>query len=180
SKSQPSLITISTLANGKPIHAMLDTGAITSRISQSELNHISHITIQPIQTTAILGDGQTKIMVNSVVKLNVTINHITTIITVLVAESLGANLILGMGWCNSNYVNVNIGKKQVEINHPQHGTTTTPFLEVGSVEVRLAECITLLPYHEHIVKMHVPISSATLVSFTSDSKKCTKLNAPGT
>ncbi|CAF4729147.1 unnamed protein product, partial [Rotaria sp. Silwood2] len=55
SKSQPSLITISTLVN-----------------------------------------GQTKIMVNSVVKLNVTINHITTIITALVAESLGANLILGM------------------------------------------------------------------------------------
>ncbi|CAF2612253.1 unnamed protein product [Rotaria sp. Silwood2] len=135
SKSQPSLITISTLVN-----------------------------------------GQTKIMVNSVVKLNVTINHITTIITALVAESLGANLILGMDWCNSNYVNVNIGKKQVEINHPQHGTTTTPFLEVGSVEVKLAECITLLPYHEHIVKTHVPISSVTLVSFTSDSKKCTKLN----
>ncbi|CAF4820569.1 unnamed protein product, partial [Rotaria sp. Silwood2] len=87
---------------------MLDTGATTSLISQSELNHIPHITIQPIQTTAILGDGQTKIMVNSVVKLNVTINHITTIITALVAESLGANLILGMDWCNSNYVNVNI------------------------------------------------------------------------
>ncbi|CAF4974115.1 unnamed protein product, partial [Rotaria sp. Silwood1] len=134
SKSQPSLITISTLVNGKPIHAMLDTGATTSLISQSELNHIPHITIQPIQTMATLGDGQTKIMVNSVVKLNVTINHITTIITALVVESLAANLILGMDWCNSNYVNVNIGKKQVEINHPQHGTTTTPFLEVGSVE----------------------------------------------
>ena len=36
---------------------MLDTGATTSLISQSELNHITHPPIQQIHTTATLGDG---------------------------------------------------------------------------------------------------------------------------
>ena len=172
----PSLIIIGTFVNGSLIHAMLDTGATTSLISQSKLNHITHPPIQPIQTTATLGDGQTQIIVNGAVELNVTINDITTVITALIVDSLGANLILGMDWCKSNNVNVNIGKKQVEINHPQYGTTTTPFLDFGSVDVRLAECISLLPHQEHIVKMQVPISSATLALFSPDFKKCAKLN----
>ncbi|CAF4566599.1 unnamed protein product, partial [Didymodactylos carnosus] len=139
-------------------------------------DNIMHPPIQPIQTTATLGDGRTNIMVNGTVELSVTINDITTVITALIVASLGAKLVLGTDWCNSNNVNVNIGKNQVEINHPQYGTTTTPFLDVGSVDVRLAECIVLLPHHEHIVKMQVPISSATLASFSPDFKKCAKLN----
>ncbi|CAF4367307.1 unnamed protein product, partial [Didymodactylos carnosus] len=155
---------------------MVDTGATTSFISQAELDNIMHPPIQPIQTTATLGDGRTNIMVNGTVELSVTINDITTVITALIVASLGAKLVLGTDWCNSNNVNVNIGKNQVEINHPQYGTTTTPFLDVGSVDVRLAECVVLLPHHEHIVKMQVPISSATLASFSPDFKKCAKLN----
>ncbi|CAF2908943.1 unnamed protein product [Rotaria sp. Silwood2] len=155
---------------------MLDTGATTSLISQSELDHIRHPPIQQIQTTAVLGDGQTKITVNGAVELTITINDITTTITALVVHSLGAKLILGMDWCKLNNVNVNIGKKQVEINHPKYGITTTPFLDLGSVDVHLAECIILLPHHEHIVKMYVPISSANLVLFLPDREKCAKLN----
>ncbi|CAM4920445.1 unnamed protein product [Rotaria socialis] len=155
---------------------MLDTGATTSLISQTELDLITHPPIQQIQTTAVLGDGKTKIIVSGAVELTITINDIATIITALIVDSLGANLILGMDWCKSNNVNVNIGKKQVEINHPKYGITITPFLNSGSADVRLAECITLLPHHEHIVKIYVPISSANLVSFLPDIKKCAKLN----
>ncbi|CAM2714040.1 unnamed protein product [Rotaria socialis] len=153
-QSHPSLIIIGTIVNGTLIYAMLDTGATTSLISQTELDLITHPPIQQIQTTAVLGDGKTKIIVSGAVELTITINDIATIITALIVDSLGANLILGMDWCKSNNVNVNI----------------------GSVDVRLAECITLLPHHEHIVKMYVPISSANLVSFLPDIKKCSKLN----
>ncbi|CAF1515354.1 unnamed protein product, partial [Adineta steineri] len=69
---------------------MLDTGATTSLISQSELDHIRHPPIQQIQTTAVLGDGQTKITVNGAVELTITIHDITTTITALVVHSLGA------------------------------------------------------------------------------------------
>ncbi|CAF4629407.1 unnamed protein product, partial [Rotaria socialis] len=175
-QSHPSLIIIGTIVNGTLIHAMLDTGATTSIISQTELDLITHPPIQQIQTTAVLGDGKTKIIVSGAVELTITINDIATIITALIVDSLGANLILGMDWCKSNNVNVNIGKKQVEINHPKYGITITPFLNSGSADVRLAECITLLPHHEHIVKIYVPISSANLVSFLPDIKKCAKLN----
>ncbi len=172
----PSLITINVFVNGKPIHAMLDTGATTSLISQSTLDHIPHAPPQSIQTSATLGDGKTKIMVNGVVKLSVTINDVTTVISVLIVDSLGAKFILGLDWCKLNKLNVNIGKKQIEINHPEHGITTTPFIEAGSVDVCLAECTELLPHHEHIVKMQVPISSAMLGLFSPDSKTCSKLN----
>ncbi|CAM4747325.1 unnamed protein product [Rotaria magnacalcarata] len=175
-QSHPSLIIIGTIVNGTLIHAMLDTGATTSLISQTEFDLITHPPIQQIPTTALLGDGQIKIIVNGAVELTITINDITTTITALIVDSLGANLILGMDWCKSNSVNVNIGKKQVEINHPKYGITATPFLDSGSVDVRLTECITLLPHHEHIVKMYVPISSANLVSFLPDIKTCAKLN----
>jgi hypothetical protein len=171
----PSLITIAVIVNDSPMHAMIDTGATVSLITQSELNHITHCPIQPTVTTATLGDGQTKIMANGTVELCVAINDISTFITALVVDSLGANLILGMDWCQSNNVNVQIGQRQVEINHQQHGTTTTPFLEDGSVDVRLAECVALLPHHEHIIKVQTPISSAKLVSFTPDTKQCSKL-----
>ncbi len=107
----PSLITINAFVNGKPIHAMLDTGATTSLISQSTLDHIPHAPPQSIQTSATLGDGKTKIMVNGVVKLSVTINNITTVISVLIVDSLGAKFILGLDWCKLNKLNVNIGKK---------------------------------------------------------------------
>jgi predicted aspartyl protease len=175
-QSHPSLVIIGTVVNGKLIHAMLDTGATTSLISQTELNQLEHSPIQTIQTTATLGDGQTKIMVNGSVELNVTINNITTVITVLIVESLGANLILGMDWCKLNNVTVNFGQNQVEINHPEHGTTITPFLDDDSVDVRLAESVTLLPHHEHIVRMHVSVSAATHALFSPDFKKCVKLN----
>jgi hypothetical protein len=76
-------------------------------------------------------------MVNGTVKLNVAINHINTVIEPLVVEVLGASLILGMDWCKDNHVNVNIGENKVEINHPQHGTTITPFLEGVSIDAYL-------------------------------------------
>lgn len=175
SEPHPSLITINTVVNGKSIYAMLDTGATTSLISQSQLDHIPHPKVNPIQTTATLGDGQTKILIKGVVELGITINDITTMITALIVDSLGANLILGMDWCKANNVTVNIGESQVEINHPQEGTTTTPFIEGGSVDVRLADCLNLFPNHEHIAKMQVPISTAMLALFLPDPKLCAKL-----
>lgn len=172
----PSLITISTVVNGKLVHAMLDTGATVSLISHAELDKMVHLPIQPIQTTATLGDGKTQIIIDGTVELKITINDITTIIKALIVKSLGASLILGNDWCKLNNVNVNFGRKQVEIHHTQYGTTTTPFLNDGSVDVRLAECVSLLPHHEHVVKMNVPISSANMALFSPDVNYCAKLN----
>ncbi|CAF1671836.1 unnamed protein product, partial [Didymodactylos carnosus] len=44
----PSLIIIDTIVNGQSIHAMVDTGATTSFISQAELDNIMHPPIQPL------------------------------------------------------------------------------------------------------------------------------------
>ena len=166
---------IAAIVNGTPMYAMVDTGATISLIAQSELEKIVHSPIQPTTATATLGDGHTNITVNGTVELCVDINNFSTFITAFVVDSLGANLILGMDWCQSNKVNVQIGQRQVEINHRELGTTTTPFINDGSVDVRLSECVALMPHHEHMVKVYTPISSAKLVSFITDMKRCSKL-----
>jgi len=173
--SHPSLIIIATLVNGSPINAMLDTGATITLISQSVLNTIQHAPITPTVTTATLGDGRTKLMITGKVQLHVTINDVPTDVTAFVVDSLGANLILSMDWCQSNNVNMQIGQRQVEIVCPPYAPTTTPFLNDGSVDIHLSECVALLPHNEHIVKVHTPISSAKLVSFAPDVKRCLKL-----
>ena len=172
----PSIITIATTVNGSPISAMLDTGATTSFISQFELSRITHSTIRPVQTTAILGDGQTTIKINGAVDLCISINNITTVINALIVETLGAQLILGMDWCTSNNVTLCVGQQQVHISHPIFGSTTVPFIKNSSVDVRLAECVALLPHREYIVKMNVPFSSAELAVFTPDMKRTSQLN----
>ncbi|CAF4664672.1 unnamed protein product, partial [Didymodactylos carnosus] len=78
-----------------------DDLGIADIISQAVLDNIMH---PPIQTTATLGDGRTNIMLNGTVELSVTINDITTVITALIVASLGAKLVLGTDWCNSNNV----------------------------------------------------------------------------
>ena len=142
-QTHPSLIMVETLVNGKPMNAMIDTGATISFISQAELEHMEHPPIQENQMTALLGDGQSRIHVKGSVDLTVTINDIDTVITVLVVECLGAKLILRMDWCIANNVTVNTSQKQVQINNVRHGTTTTPFLETCSIDVHLAESVTL-------------------------------------
>jgi predicted aspartyl protease len=169
-----SLITIEICINSKLVQAMVDTGATTSLIVQSELQHIKHPPIQPVQMSATIGDGKSQIMVNGTVELRVHVNDITTTIAALIVQALGANLILGMDWCKLNNVNVNVGKNRIEVNHPQYGTTTIPFLDSGSVDVQLAESITLLPHHEHIGKIGAPILSDMIAAFSPDSKECSK------
>ena len=171
----PSLIIINTVINGKSAYAMVDTGATTSLISKSELNTIPHSSIIPTATTATLGDGRTQIAVDGLVELPITVNNITTCIKALIVESLGANIILGMDWCKLNNVNVDIYRNQVEIIHPEHGNTTIPFITDGAIDAHLDESIALLPFHEHIVKLKTPVSSATLATFLPDTKKCSKL-----
>jgi predicted aspartyl protease len=55
SLTHPSLITISTIINGKSIITMVDIGATSSLISQSTLDNIAHPPIQSMRTTATLG-----------------------------------------------------------------------------------------------------------------------------
>ncbi|CAF1523812.1 unnamed protein product [Adineta ricciae] len=154
---------------------MVDTGATTSLISRSELDTIPHSSIVPTETVATLGDGRTQILINGVVELAITINNITTCIKALIVESLGANIILGMDWCKLNNAKVDIHQNQIEINHPEQGNTTTPFVTNGSVDACLAESVALLPYHEHVVRMRAPMSSVMLATFLPDLHKCSQL-----
>lgn len=175
-QQHPSLIIIEVRINDNVLHAMVDTGATTSIVSRSVLDRIPHPPIQPMDTTATLGDGRTKISVHGIVKLPVGIDGTVTDLTVLIVESLGASLILGMDWCNQNNVNINMETKQVIINHPKHGPATASFVTDKPADVYLAEPIVLMPFHEHIVKVRTPIEAADVACFEADTQTCCKLN----
>ncbi|CAF1310430.1 unnamed protein product [Adineta ricciae] len=157
------------------MQAMIDTGATTSLISQAALNRIPNTESKPSRAVATLGDGKTRILVNGIVELDIMVKNINTIIPLLVVEALGAEVILGLDWCTLNNVNVNVGQRQVEMNVRQSEMVSVPFLENGSIDACVATDVELLPHHEHMVKMQVPISNAMIVSFLSDYKKCSKL-----
>ena len=175
-QQHPSLIIIEVRIKDSVLHAMVDTGATTSIVSRSVLDRIPHSPIQPMDTTTTLGDGRTKISVHGIVELPVGIDGIVTDLTVIIVESLGASLILGMDWCNQINANVNMETKQVIISHPKHGTATAPFVNDKPADVYLAEPIVLMPFHEHVVKVRTPIEAADVACFEADTQTCCKLN----
>ena len=176
----PSLINIAVTINGVRVTALLDTGATTSLISSSILKNIRHSRVHLAETSAILGDGNTTIRVVGTVALCITVNNITTILNTLIVETLGAPLILGMDWCKENKVTVNMEQRQVNMEHPVFGSAVAAFVEGDAVETRLAKNVELLPFHEHIVKMIVPFSSAEVAAFSPDTNRmsCLRIQSP--
>ena len=178
--NHPSLINIEISVNGHPTTAVLDTGATTSLISKSMLDSVNHSRVHLNETSVTLGDGSTTINGIGTVALCISVKHITSIINALIIEKLGAPIILGMDWCVANNATVNIEQKQINIEHRVFGSAVTPFVDSKGVEARLVENIELLPYHEHVVMMAVPVSSVDTATFLPDTKRMShlKLQAP--
>lgn len=173
----PSLIIIPTNINGSPVHAMVDTGATHTLITNSLLKTLSHVPIKKAyNTNAILGDASTKISIHGIVHLCVYINHIPTYVSAFVVDSLGVDFILGMDWCRTYDVALRIRQQELIIRHPRYGKTTIHFQDTVSVPIRLAQSIQLAPYHEHIVQLTTPLSSALQVSYIPDANLCKQKN----
>ena len=96
-----SFIFIPTTTNGFLVHAMVDTGSIHTLTTRSLLKTFPHSPLQKTSTTnAMLGDADAPIAVHGLVHLCVYVNHIPTYVSAFVADSLSAELILGMSWCS--------------------------------------------------------------------------------
>ena len=173
----PSLIIIRTTINGLVVHAMIDTGATHTLVTRSLLNTFPHARVQKTSSVvAMLGDASTTISVYGIVRLCIYINCIPTYVSAFVVDSLGTDLILGMDWCHTYDVLLRIRQHELLLRHPRYGSTTVPFLDTISVPVRLAQSIQLAPFHEHIVRLVAPLSSALQVSYTPDANLCKKKN----
>jgi hypothetical protein len=171
----PSLIIIPTIINDSPAHAIVDTGATHSLTTRSTLVRFPHPPVRKTPTTiTVFSDASTTIVVYGSVPLCIYINRIPIYASVFVVDSLGADFILGMDWCDNNNVLFRVREQQLFVRHPRHEFTTVPFLHTVSVPVRLAQSIQLAPHHEHIVTLYAPLSSASSVSYTPDSVLCMK------
>ncbi|CAF4626058.1 unnamed protein product, partial [Rotaria sp. Silwood2] len=167
----PSLIIIPVTVHGSTVHSLLDTGATHTLITRSLLNTIPHSPVYktPI-TTAVLGDANTTISVHGIVRLCIRINNIPTYTSAVVVDSLSVDLILGMDWCRKYNVVIRISEQELLLHHPQYGKTTVQFHTNISIPVRLSQTIQLSPYHEHIVRLFTPVSTASQVSYSPDTK----------
>ena len=101
--------------------------------------------------------------------MHIYINHIPTYTSAFVVDSLGIDLILGMDWCRTYNIILRIRQQEFLLHHPQYGQTIVQFQDTTSIPVRLTQSIQLDPYHEHIVPLIKPVSSASQVSYTSDA-----------
>ena len=152
---------------------MVDTGATHSLITRSLLDTFPNIQIDPTSTTtALLGDASTAIVVHGTARLCVYINHIPTFVSVFVVDSLSIDFILGMDWCRAYDVVLHVRQQHLSLQHPHYGVTRVSFHETASVPVRLAQSIQLAPHHDHIVRLFVPVSSASDVIYTPDFNLC--------
>lgn len=172
----PSLIIIQTNLFGSLVPAMVDTGATHTLITRSLLKTLPLVSIEPISTTAILGDASTTIRVHGIIRLCIYINHIPTYASAFVVDSLSVDLILGMDWCRAYNINLNIRQQTLDLQHPLFGITTVSFQDTISVPVHLAQTIQLGPHHEHIISLTTPLSSALEVCFTPNLTLCKQKN----
>ena len=175
--AKPSLIIIAVTTNTSSAHAMIDTGATHTSITRSLLETLLHLPTQTTYTTTvILGDVHTTISLYGMVLLCIYINHIPTHASVFVIESLGADLILGMDWCRTYNIILRILDQELLLHHLQCGQTTVHFQDTISISIRLAQSIQLASYHEHLVPLSTPLSSANQFSYTSHTNLCKQTN----
>ncbi|CAF4931371.1 unnamed protein product, partial [Rotaria sp. Silwood1] len=167
----PSLIIIPVTVHGSTVHSLLDTIATHTLITRSLLNTIPHSPVYktPI-TTAVLGDANTTISVHGIVQLYIRINNIPTYTSAVVVDSLSVDLILGMDWCRKYNIEIRISEQELLLHHHRYGKITVQFQTNISIPVRLAQTIQLSPYHEHIVRLLTPVSTASQVSYSPDTK----------
>ncbi|CAF3004538.1 unnamed protein product [Rotaria sp. Silwood2] len=81
-----------------------------------------------------------------------------------------------MDWCRKYNVVIRISEQELLLHHPQYGKTTVQFHTNISIPVRLSQTIQLSPYHEHIVRLFTPVSTASQVSYSPDTKLCKTKN----
>lgn len=169
----PSLIIIPTYIHRSLVHAMVDTGATHTLITRSLLKTLPHAPLEkPSNASAILGDASTTISVHGIVRLCIYINNIPTYVSAFVVNSLSVDLILGMDWCRTYNVALCIRTQKLTLQHHRYGKTMVQFQDTIAVPIRVAQPIQLAPYHEHIVHLTTPLSSALEVSYTPDVNLC--------
>ena len=157
---------------------MIDTSATHTLITRSLLETFPHPPIQTISTTTtILHDTYTMISVYGMVSLRIYIyqSYFHTYFCLCI-ESLGVDPILSMDWCRTYNVILSIHQQELLLHHPQYSQTTVRFQDTIFVPVRLAKSIQLAPYHQHIILLITPLSSASQISYTPDTNLCNQMN----
>ena len=120
---------------------MINTGATHSLIALSTLGTLLHPPIQPTSTTAaILGGTHITITIGRFVCRCIYINCIPTYTFVFVADSLGVDLILGMGWCLDNDVLLPT-REQKLVHHVSYDTNAVHFLHSAFILIRFTQSI---------------------------------------
>ncbi|CAF3050663.1 unnamed protein product [Rotaria sp. Silwood2] len=166
--TNPSLIFINTLINGKPIRAMIDTGASHSFITQRALRTLSYFRLPSCERAAQLGDGQTTLKIVGEVQLLLQFDQVFTPVNALVTQTMNTDFILGGDWCTKNKVKIDYAKSQVSLC-TKLGRIFIPYdkhIDYLSLEVKSINVIHIPPRESCAVQAKVELSSANTVYFS--------------
>ncbi|CAF3099719.1 unnamed protein product [Rotaria sp. Silwood2] len=155
--------------NNMYIKALVDTGATRTIIQQEALNRIRHKRVYPAQQCYHLADGASSLSIIGYVDLEIRIQHVRTYVTAAVAKSLSCPLILGQDWITYYHVDYNSSTNRLSV---YNNIASVPIERVDKTTfpVRLVQQIVLEPKSEHVVEVHVPISSSSAVLFHPNQK----------
>lgn len=148
---------------------MLDTGSTISAISPTYLATITHAPVQSVSHFPLSTANNAPLNVLGIVSLNVTINHVSTIINAYVVDNLCTDLLLGGDWFDINNVTVCYYFKTVTIRTP-HGQTRTRFEATQPVEqsfaIRAACDIVIPPLTSRVIRTTTPAHDMASCIFT--------------
>ncbi|CAF4268843.1 unnamed protein product, partial [Rotaria sordida] len=161
-------IFINTLINGKPIRAMIDTGASHSFITQCALRTLSYFRLPSCERTAQLGDGQTTLKIVGEIQLLLQFDQVFTPVNALVTQTMNTDFILGGDWCTKNKVKIDYAKSQVSLC-AQLGRIFIPYhkhIDYLSLDVKSINVLHIPPRQSCTVQAKVELSSANTVYFS--------------
>ena len=158
--SKPSLILFTTLVN----KTLVDTGATATFISERILKHLKPYKIIHMKPYSfVLADGTAPFQIVGKVRITILFAGIRTLIDAYIARKLRTNIILGMDYINFYYLNFDIKRQVISLEHQNRVLimNINPDKRVTRIPVTSSKPIVIPPHSTRAVPVNVPISSIT-------------------
>ena len=168
SANNPMLIRVQ--VNNTRTFAILDTGSISTIIHYSFLQQIKHYGFTPIRRSYSSANCSPITIIGETL-LQIKVNNICTYIKAVIASQLVTNILLGTDWISRYVISIHLPLKQIIIRDKQGYSTKTSILTLhrSTVRVSLTNHITIAPYSELIVDVHIDQSTPADLLFEPSS-----------
>ena len=160
--SKSSLIFITTLIQGYRTKILIDTGATTTFINKNIIHNIPFpVVISTEPYFCVLADGVAPFHVLGMIELSIQFDKTVTTIKAHIAETLCADMIIGMDYINLYNLSINVKQQTVSIEHNQRIFSMNIDRDLTShrIPVVCSQIVHIPPHSRRMTSVSTPISS---------------------